>query len=239
MQKREEYTILYIKYIWGDKMYFAIIGDIIKSRTSSNRYELQISLNQVLMELNEQYKNDMISDFTITLGDEFQGVLKNPRFLLRMLDMIELELYPTEFRFGIGIGDITTAINQKLSIGADGPAYYNARDMVDSLKKEEKRKKARTINRMIKTPECAHLNDGMINTVFSLMTVIRKRWSDRDYQIIWDYMSHEDFQVDTARRLNIAQSTVQKSLDRAGYYTYVQARETITDEIIKYWEQVK
>ena len=104
LQKREEYTILYIKYIWGDKMYFAIIGDIIKSRTSSNRYELQISLNQVLMELNEQYKNDMISDFTITLGDEFQGVLKNPRFLLRMLDMIELELYPTEFRFGIGIG---------------------------------------------------------------------------------------------------------------------------------------
>ncbi len=220
-------------------MYFAIIGDIIKSRKTPDRYALQMSLNQILTELNKQHANDITSDFTITLGDEFQGVLKNPRFLLRMLDIIELKLYPVEFRFGIGIGDITTAINQHISIGADGPAYYNAREMLDEIKKEETRKKGRIINRMIKSPLSIDQNDDMINTALSLTTVIKKKWTKREHEIILDYMTHNDGQDGTANRLGIAQSSVQRGLDRAGYYTYMQARETITHEIVRYWERNK
>lgn len=32
-------------------------------------------------------------------------------------------------RFGIGIGSISTKINSEISIGADGPGYYKAREV--------------------------------------------------------------------------------------------------------------
>ena len=220
-------------------MYCAIIGDIVKSREISDRNALQITLNQTLTNINKKYKENIASNFTITLGDEFQGVLKDSFSLFRILDDIELVSYPTEFRFGIGIGDITTTMNQNISIGADGPAYYNAREMIEELKKEETRKRGLIINRMVKTPQSANQDDDMINTVLSLMTVIKRRWSKREREMILDYMTNTDGQEGTAQRLGITQPSVQKGLDRAGYYTYMQARETITHEIVRYWEQNK
>ncbi len=38
-----------------------------------------------------------------------------------------------EIRFGIGLGEILTAIDPKLSIGADGPAYWEARKAIDFI----------------------------------------------------------------------------------------------------------
>ena len=218
-------------------MYCAIIGDIVKSRKIIDRNALQMTLNQTLTDINNQYREDIASNFTITLGDEFQGVLKDSFSLFRILDDLELASYPTKFRFGIGIGDITTVIDQNMSIGADGPAYYNAREMIDELKKEETRKRGLIINRMIKTSQSENQDDEMMNTILSLMTVIKRKWSKRERQIILDYMSHKDGQEGSANRLGIAQSSVQRGLDRAGYYTYLKARDFLTSETLKIWEE--
>ena len=56
-------------------MYFAIIGDIIASKTISNRSEVQNHLKRILDQVNEEYKSNIASRFSITLGDEFQGLL--------------------------------------------------------------------------------------------------------------------------------------------------------------------
>lgn len=45
-----------------------------------------------------------------------------------------------ELRFGVGIGPITTDIHRDMAIGADGPGYYKAREAIDYLKVNEKRK---------------------------------------------------------------------------------------------------
>lgn len=50
----------------------------------------------------------------ITLGDEFQGLLNNPAYAIEIVKYIQRELYPVKLRFGIGIGEISTEINQKL-----------------------------------------------------------------------------------------------------------------------------
>ena len=52
-------------------MYFAIIGDIIASKTISNRSEVQNHLKRILDQVNEEYKSNIASRFSITLGDEF------------------------------------------------------------------------------------------------------------------------------------------------------------------------
>jgi hypothetical protein len=73
----------------------------------------------------------LISPYTITLGDEFQAVLKNARHLFGDIITILYVIYPTKIRFSIGIGDIQTPVNPNQAIGMDGTAFYNARTGID------------------------------------------------------------------------------------------------------------
>ena len=55
--------------------YFAVIGDIIDSKKINNRYQDQKTLETCLNDLNNEYQAVLVSKFSITLGDEFQGLL--------------------------------------------------------------------------------------------------------------------------------------------------------------------
>ena len=62
-------------------MYYAIIGDIIDSKTIKDRLSIQNKLTNCLNVINQTYHDEIVANFTITLGDEFQGLLKDPSFL--------------------------------------------------------------------------------------------------------------------------------------------------------------
>lgn len=44
------------------------------------------------------------------------------------IDSLRKHMYPVSIRFGIGFGDISTDIDMDAAIGADGPAFYAARN---------------------------------------------------------------------------------------------------------------
>jgi hypothetical protein len=60
------------------QQYCAIIGDINKSRTLERRARAQEKFKEAVAAINKEFKNDIASKFLITLGDEFQGLLKTP-----------------------------------------------------------------------------------------------------------------------------------------------------------------
>ena len=120
--------------------YIAIIGDIKKSKSIEERKKIQNKLNNILNEINKIFSNSISSNFTITLGDEFQGLLHSGEHVMDIIQYIKKEAYPTKIRFGVGIGTITTDINTMISIGADGPGYYKARESIEQLKILEKKK---------------------------------------------------------------------------------------------------
>jgi hypothetical protein len=110
-----------------------LIADIISSRKSYERSELQNNLKFILEELNNKNEN-IISPYTITLGDEFQAVFAKADALF--CDVIEImaKLHPTKVRFSFGLGEITTNIIRESAIGMDGPPFYAARDGLNTLK---------------------------------------------------------------------------------------------------------
>ena len=118
--------------------FVAVIGDIKDSRLLENRKEVQLRLREVLERLNENYKEEIVSRFLITLGDEFQGLLCSGKAVLDMINEIRMEMYPVRLRFGIGFGQITTDIKTEMALGADGPGYYRAREAVELLKEHAK-----------------------------------------------------------------------------------------------------
>lgn len=227
-------------FIFKDKPFVAIIGDIKESKKIENRNEVQKKLRQVLTEINEKYDNDIYSRFIITLGDEFQGLLCNGANTMNIISEIERKMYPVKIRFGVGAGAITTDISREMSIGADGPAYYKARNALETLKDNEKKKQKNASAIGFEADGHNRHNNGteiMINTILSLLTAIKDSWSDRQREIIWDMQEHNDSQVDTAGRLKIKQPAVQKSLSKGKYYAYKDALDTVGKALSEIGEQ--
>ncbi len=207
--------------------YIAIIGDIKDTKKISNKNDALKKFNEVFEDINRKYKKDIASKFVITLGDEFQGLLYNGAYTMLIISEIERRMYPIKIRFGVGIGEIITDVNREISIGADGPGYEKARVAIEYLKDNEKRKQTKPADIRFEIEGDNKASTIMINTILSLMTVIKESWSERQREIIWDMLEHQGSQIDTAKRLAIKQPSVQKSLSKGKYYTYKEALDTI------------
>jgi hypothetical protein len=210
--------------------YIAIIADIKNSKRVNNRNDLQNKLKNVIEGINSKYKNDLASLFTITLGDEFQGLLKNGKPLVYIIDQFEREMYPIKIRFGVGIGEITTDIDYKMSLGADGPAYYNARSMIEEIKFSEKKHKELKINTKLSVQENPEASE-FFNSFFSLLTIAKEKWTPRRVEIITTYITCNGTQEDAAKLLGINQSNIQKALASSNFYTYYKVLEYLSKQL--------
>lgn len=112
---------------------------------------------------------------------------------------------PTEIRFGIGVGRITTRINAKMAIGADGPGFYNARKAIESLRADEQKNKTCPTEVRIEMDEDEKNVAMLINTIFKLMKVIRNNWTNRQREIIEELEKSGGNQTECAKRLGVAQ----------------------------------
>ena len=54
--------------------YIAMIGDVIESKSIKERQQSQDQLNKIMKQLNEQYQTTIVSNFTITTGDQLLSV---------------------------------------------------------------------------------------------------------------------------------------------------------------------
>lgn len=117
--------------------YLALIGDIVDSRHIEKRGEVQERFKSACQSINRrrQYYG-VISPLMVTLGDEFQGVLDGADRLWALVARMELDMHPCQFRFSFGVGEITTALNRRSSLGMDGPAFHHAREGVEAMRED-------------------------------------------------------------------------------------------------------
>lgn len=207
--------------------YTVIIGDIIDSKKIKDRKKVQVKFKEILDQVNRVYEEDIASQFTITLGDEFQGLLKTGRNIINIISDIEFAMAPVELRFGIGIGEISTEINLKYSAEIDGSAYHRARAMVEALTDNAKQYSTKQANIMVASQADNAEIDHLINSVLSLCSVLKSRWTARQMEIISIYLESEANQYRTAEKLGIGQSSVSKALSSANYYSYKAALDTV------------
>lgn len=113
----------------------AMIADIIGSRSvpPSDREELQRELKTTLKHWNHQYRSSILARFTITTGDEFQGLLKSPSVLVEIMRSLERSIPQVQFRIGVGFGELFTDLSPT-AVGMDGPVWHNAREAVNTAK---------------------------------------------------------------------------------------------------------
>jgi len=218
-------------------MYCAIIGDIVDSKKIVNREETQQKLHSLLRKLSEQYSKHVASNFTITLGDEFQGLLLDTIYLIEIIDEIKMQMYPIEFRFGIGIGDIHTEVNKEIAIGADGPAYHIARACIDEIKEKDNKYEQVKQDIVINSDEESQgLTFKMINAAFAQCFFYEKNWSDKQREVVIRLMKEDVSQRAIAEDLGLTQSSVNRRISQSGFLVYQHLKLSAKNLINELWE---
>ena len=218
--------------------YIAIISDIKESKKIEDRNQIQENLSHILKCVNRIYRADISAKFVITLGDEFQGLLRNGSHLFDIVKYIQREMYPVRLRFGVGIGEINTNIFYEAAIGADGPAYYVAREMIECLREQEKKLKRQAPDIQISIYGTEKFEISEINTLLALMKILEDGWSEKQRFTVWDMEKNGGSQKECAKRMGTTQSTIARRLAGSNYLTYVQARKTV-DEALRRLETGK
>ena len=200
--------------------YVVIIGDIVASKTLINRNEVQQKLKNALERINHKYADDITAKFVISLGDEFQGLLKRQGNIIKIISEIEAELAPTKLRFGVGIGGITTDINFDNSLEIDGAAYYRARKMIREIESRKSQYVESYSNIMICSSDEESKSDELTNATLGVCTALKSKWTNRQKEIISAYLRNYENQYKTADALQITQSSVNRALSNAEFYSY-------------------
>ena len=205
-------------------MYLALIADVIDSKMVQERFNLQKQLEKALRKMNELFGDYLASCFTLTLGDEFQTLLKVDAPVFQIIDTLRSELSPTQLRFGIGLGEIATAIDPLQSIGADGPAYWNARAAINLV-----HQKNDYGNTQIYFSSGNDSKDLLVNALIASGEAIRSGWRGSQEEILLDLLKRfvysENFsQQDLAKSLDINPSALSKRLKSSSIRVYLRGR---------------
>ena len=205
-------------------MYLALIADVIDSKMVQERFDLQKQVEKTLQKMNELFGDYLASRFTLTLGDEFQALLEVDAPVFQIVDTLRSELTPTQLRFGIGLGEIVTAIDPLQSIGADGPAYWNARGAINFV-----HQKNDYGNTQIYFSSGKENQDFFVNALIASGEAIRSGWRDSQEEILLNLLKRsvysESFsQQDLAQSLAINPSALSKRLKSSSIRGYLRGR---------------
>lgn len=205
-------------------MYLALIADVIDSKMVQERLDLQKQVEKTLQKMNELFGDYLASRFTLTLGDEFQALLKVDAPVFQIIDTLRSELTPTQLRFGIGLGEIVTAIDPLQSVGADGPAYWNARAAINFV-----HQKNDYGNTQIYFSSGKENQDFFVNALIASGEAIRSGWRDSQEEILLNLLKRsvysESFsQQDLAQSLAINPSALSKRLKSSSIRVYLRGR---------------
>lgn len=213
-------------------MYFAVIGDIKNSKKIKDRAGFQKKLYELLGRINAEYEDTIAANFIITIGDEFQGLLASPEYILDIIEKIKFGLYPVRVRLAIGAGGIETEIDRKMAIGADGPAFHYAREMISEIRTGEKGKMTTSTDVKIGGMVPPSLI-SLVNVNLCLCSFIESRWTMKQRLLIEERILSGKSQREIAAKFGIAQSSVQRRFKSAGYYDYIYARKIVKNILLE------
>jgi len=212
-----------------------IIGELSSIESIKNRLQEKEMLIEVLRKVNIKYGDVIASNFTLTVGNEFQGILSEGTSVMEIIDWIRISMGKTGLLFGIGIGEIETRIS-KLSIGVDGPAYWNAREAIQAVHDDDDYGKT---NILICADENRNLVQ-MMNETLRLCGYVESRWRETQREVVEKSIllhGHDSSvkQIDLAKDMGLTTQALNQRIQSSGYYNYIRTRKELAQLLQEQW----
>lgn len=203
---------------------FILMSDIIDS-SNKNQIELINDFKKTVSFINLKYKEHLSSPLTITLGDEFQGIVKNIDSSINI--MIDIEEFIIKNKFGFKLryilnqGKVDTSINSKIAYEMLGKGLTESRKKLEQLK--------RSSNRFD-----FFLDDSnkalVINKACQIIDNIISKWDiDRDYEIVSAFIKYRDYKkvAETLKKNRSLMWKREKNLNMASYFSIKEILYTV------------
>ena len=182
--------------------HFILMADIINSR-DLDQADTMGDFFELVNFVNKEWKANILSPLTITLGDEFQGVISGQDSVADVIFALEERAvklaYGFKLRYVIYEGSIDTKINKKIAYGMMGDGLTRAREKLGTMK--------RTANRfnfyLMDEAKSQALND-----IFLLFQGIVDNWEpDHDSSLITAFLETENYK-DVAKEVGRDRSSI-------------------------------
>lgn len=195
--------------------YPILFADIQNSRLRNGK-KLMGEFKEIVRTVNSNKKKQLLSPLTITLGDEFQGVIDTIEDGIEIIFNLEeliLQLdYDLKLRYVLHYGTIDTKINKQMAFEMLGEGLTEGRNQLMELKKESKRF-------FIHLDEKNLPKQEYINKAFSLYQSIVDSWKSKDRITVSAFLKHDDYKK-VAEEINLNRSSAwrrKKSLNIEQY----------------------
>lgn len=199
-----------------------LIGDLVESRQIEDRAEAQRELRRLLEEKNQKYGESSFAPLQLVRGDEFEGGFTDGAVPYQVFMEVARALHPIRLRGGIGFGAVDTDFGPSVT-GMDGTAFHRAREAI------EKAQENRTDLAVKSGEESA---DKVINTILSLLFVLKEDWTKRQLEIINYYRERNDStHKSVADHFGISQPAVSRIFERAQFEVILEAEEVVKDQL--------
>jgi hypothetical protein len=188
----------------AESVYAALIGDLVGSKSLSDRAGLQRRLLALLKSLNRRLgRRNLAAPLAFTAGDEFQVLLLKPEAAVTIAVALADALHPVRVTFGLGWGTLSTALGP--DVGAlDGPCFHRARAAQET---------AHGQGGWLVASGFGDPVDSAVSALFLLMDVIRRDWTAK--QARYARAARGQIQREVAERFGVSPSVISESLQAA------------------------
>lgn len=166
---------------------YIIMADVIGSRNIAQSDDFIKQFRQLTQEANKTFKKELLSPLTITLGDEFQGVLKSAESLFHLLFYLDEQIiekgYSFQLRYSLVWGEIETKVNPKVAHDMYGSGLTHARQSLGKIKESGSHHHI----------EVDRKKDDQLNMSMRLYQSIRSEWKKSDYEVIAAFIKYDDY----------------------------------------------
>lgn len=166
--------------------YPIFMGDVVNSSDYDGEV-LSKGLKELVESTNKKFDKAILSPLTITLGDEFQGILSSVSSGIDLLFHLEEELLKTEPDFKLHyvllLGEIETEINPDIAYEMMGKGLTEARKMLSSKKRSRKRFRFKLQNKE---------QTEQLSRIFEVLDTIILNWKKEDYPLILDMINNDN-----------------------------------------------
>ena len=198
--------------------YCVITADVNESKRLPERKELQQRILQSIAEVNVLFKEHLAAEFMITLGDEWQGVLKSLGPSYRVASYFLEKLYPIAVAFGIGEGTIATELSPRPT-EMDGEVFHRSRNALNQAKRS---------GQIIVISTSNPQNDLLLNTTLRLLQTVRETWTKRQFEKVMLYKQHRKEEV-VASILEVSQADINQALSSTRGRVYLDCEDTLNE----------
>jgi hypothetical protein len=205
-----------------EKLDFILMADIIKSRVSPQNMLME-DFKHVVGSVNISNREKLLSPLTITLGDEFQGIVRDLKSAIQIILQLEEKIIEEKANFKLRYvlleGKIETEINRNIAHEMLGSGLTEARYQLMNIKNSKER-----FHFSLKNQK----QSDVFKDVFIVYQGIVDDWNlEKDYVLVNAFLKWQDYKT-VAEKLDKSRSLMWKRERSQKIKEYLSLKNIIT-----------